>query len=204
MDFYALNVAPLNGWETHIGSGRASANVSTQASAYLVMSNGEGHAQVAATGNADGMKARLGQAVAGLTLNVQGTGYSIIHGVGSVQAEVITLADGGVIPFMGGHAQVVLSAQANAMVAKLGVSYAPMLMYGAANGRRAVLGAGRADAFVFTRYGIPEPFIKPVQFEATHASRRLKDSAIEGMKVAQDRYDMNVMPKQVMRVPRET
>lgn len=137
MDFYAINVAPINGWQTALGSGAAS---------------------MAMSGTALGGLMLLGSGSAVQRITASGNGYAVIYGLGQASQRLIAVGDGKLIPFMGGTARMSINAVGNGVVAPLNASTAALRLLAADSSMNsiAVVGWGVSDMALSAEYGIPK------------------------------------------------
>lgn len=113
MNFYALNTAPINGWETHLGSGQAamsllasgeSADVALGAGAaqLALTASGNGTRRVPALGAAamqlqaagEGTRGVLGSGTATMVMTANGIGGILVQGAGIAQMRMDASGDG--------------------------------------------------------------------------------------------------------------
>lgn len=146
---YALNVAPINGWETHTGAGAAACELSA---------TGEGIRQLHGDGAAD------------LELSGNGVGYARIHGASSITAELTTSGDGLLAKTGQGAAGLELTADGIGGI----VHYpqASLLLELTTNGVAAgvALGQGEGALELSALWGLPNPVVRGA-FATAHGSR---------------------------------
>lgn len=193
---YALNAAPINGWETHQGSGQADQAISAAGVGHAVIRD-TGSAYMALSASGNGMSARLGAGSAPMALYASGIGYAMLHGFGAADQALTATGDGKIIPFMGGQARLVMTATGNGVVSPAMIGMA-LLRLAASDGSMnsiAVRGNGEADLVLSGAYGIPNPPVTPTIYAATHNSRRLH--------VASELRRIRVEPERVIANPAE-
>lgn len=145
---YALNVTPLNGWETMFGSGQADAALTADGvSVTFVFGFGE---------------------IAALEMEATGTQYAILHALAQAAEQALSAGADGILATLGqGTAIQVLTAsgEGTRRVSFVGVDADLALAvsdHSVAN--IATLGAGQAELISTASYGIPNPHIRPTDF----------------------------------------
>ena len=95
MNFYALNVAPINGWETHLGMGGASLVVTAQGVARTEM-HPAGTAAMALTASGIGAVSPLNAAMAAIELQATDVSINAIAVLGTGTLEMALNAKYGI------------------------------------------------------------------------------------------------------------
>lgn len=202
---YALNVAPINGWETHSGIGRADQSMSAVgAGSSIMLEYGSATLQLSAQGS--GLSAARGAGSAPMQFSVSGIAHAIIHGYGSVGADLAASGEGTIIPFMGGVAILQLSLSGNGNVAPanqgradfrfsaIDVSISPI----------AARGAGLAEMALTGAYGIPYKAITD-GFISNKRDRTLRVGADDRrFTMPADHELRRVRPERPLRLSRES
>lgn len=156
MNFYALNVAPINGWETHLGMGGASLVVTAHGVGRTVM-HPAGTAAMVQTATGNGLLAATGAGNALQALAAAGSAYTRMYGAGLAGPELIAAGDGIVLPFFGGVARMALTALGKGAVSPLNAATATIELRAedVSINSIAVRGAGTLDMALTAKYGIP-------------------------------------------------
>lgn len=156
MNFYGLNVAPINGWETHLGMGGASLVVTAQGVGRTVM-HPAGTAAMAQSAAGNLRKAVAGAGTAMQALAATGSAYTRMYNAGLAGPELVAAGDGIVLPFFGGVARMALTASGKGAVSSLNEAAALIELKAADSSINslAVLGFGLADMMLLGKYGIP-------------------------------------------------
>ena len=157
MNFYPINVAPINGWATYQGSGQADMAMAAQGAGYAEMHTAGSIASMAQTATGSGIVAVLGSGSASQAMTASGIGYAKIFGSGQSNYLITAAGDGRVVPFMGGTALMALTASGNGKVSPSNIGYASLSMlardYSVNNVGAA--GKGTAEMRFSGAYGIP-------------------------------------------------
>lgn len=124
MNFYAINVAPLNGYETQFAAG-------------------EGAVVVAATG--DGKRAALGASAASITLTGQATAVLKNNAAGAATIQVAATGNGKQAALGASSASIVLTTTGNGKKASLGAGQGALALTATGAGLLARKGAGASS-----------------------------------------------------------
>lgn len=156
MNFYALNVAPLAGWETHLGVGSAglSASASGTGRRDIRLSGTAALSAVAAGG---GKVAKTGAGSAAQAISASGSAYARLFQAGSATATLAANGSGRVAPRVPGSASITAQAAGVGVVSPF-IQTAAIIHIGAVDmsaNSLAVAGQGQADTQLQGSYGIP-------------------------------------------------
>lgn len=183
MNFYGLNVAPINGWETHLGMGGASLVVTAQGIGRTVMhSAGTAMQALAATGS----------------------DYTRMYGAGLAGPELVAAGDGTVLPFFGGVARMALTASGKGAVSPLNAVTATieLLADDASINSIAVRGTCTLEMALNAKYGIPVSPPRSGTIENKRDRSMLVTSEPRSFTVLAD-VEMRLRRREPMRVARE-
>lgn len=192
MNFYALNVAPINGWETHLGMGGASLVVTAQGTGRTVM-HPAGTAAMAQSAAGNLRKAVAGTGTAMQALAATGSAYTRMYGIGLAGTELLATGDGIVLPFFGGVARMALTASGKGAVSPLNAAMAAIKLQAAdvSINAIAVRGTGTLEIALNAKYGIP----------ASHPrAGTIKNKRDRAMLVATDSRKFSVLADVEMRL----
>jgi len=168
MNLHAINVVPINGWETHLGVGSAAVAVSgsmgtgfygpatlgTGTAPLALNVSGSGRLIVAGAGSAvlaeiqgsgSGILARLGAGSAGMAITGEAYGYLRRFAAGDALLELLAEGEGEVILSLGGRISIDVLANGSGILAALGEGRADIELTALGDGkvRRAVFGSGQ-------------------------------------------------------------
>lgn len=156
---YALNVAPINGWETQLGQGQADISLSA---------TGSGYRAFFATGQA-----------AAMALSASGAGRSTIYGAGS-SAQSLSASG---VPVLSvrpvGSSALALSANGTSANSVRSDGIASASLFADGDGLMATAGSGQSDMHMAGFAGIPRPIIIPDAYSEAHPSRFFVVEAFE-------------------------
>lgn len=158
MNFYALNTTPLNGWETHIGSGIAAVSIAASgASATVHLGSGTAATVVASTGN--GTRRAQASGSAQLVVSAAGNGIRRAPAFGSAAVELRTEGSGEIVSGLGGQAQIRVISQGMGGILVYGDGAAPIVVAQTGEGRAANGRFGVAHGIIETRaWDIPKSY----------------------------------------------
>lgn len=148
---YALNVTPINGWETHLGQGQADAALSVDGAGRLTMHAPADPAGMALAGLADGLLGIVGAGQADQALTATGASTAILKPVGG--------------------ASMALEAEGTGYAAFFTTGQAEMALDGIGQLIQAILSTGGADMLMAGTAGIPQPILIPDLYSQAHPSR---------------------------------
>jgi hypothetical protein len=185
MNVYALNATPLGGTATLFGQGAAAHLLDADGRGYLVM-HGAGQAQLAANGQGQGIVAVLGEAFLMLSIAATGRATLMLHALAQWAGLALdALGAGTVIPWIGGRARMVMTAQGIGRIAVTATSRAALTLSAVVRGTVATRGAGIAPLTLDGKAGIPRPMRVPASFAPAHPSRRIAvDARPDGIALA--------------------
>lgn len=148
MDFYALNASPINGWETHLGSGQAAMSLAASGGSANV-DLGAGAAQFALSASGSGTRRVPASGSASMQLQAAGGGTRWVLGAGTATMQMEASGNGDAVNGMGGKISLVLHASGTGGILVNGSGIAQMQMDASGEART-------ADAHYGAGHGIME------------------------------------------------
>lgn len=186
---YALNVTPINGWQTQLGVGIAHQQLQSNGVGYLIMVGKAQAAILALTPAGLAAVVLLGVGQGPLALILTGRGYAVIRGEGAALAELEADGNGILIPFLGGQAAMIMTGFGFGAIAADGRGLANLQLECTDESSNSIAsrGAGFAAIIMAGLAGIPRPSMIRDDGLTHVASRR--------MLVAQGLRRMTVAPE---------
>ncbi|AFN39126.1 virion structural protein [Burkholderia phage BcepMigl] len=175
MDFYALNVTPINGWATWQGFGQAAMSLAGSGkSANVVL--GAGSAQMALQSSGNGTRRAMGSSGPQIVLTSSGNG-SVRGGLGGTATLILAwhYGQGGIFVHSRGKVGLQFEIDANSIMGRSGVgaATAQMFMRGDARTYRLIHGAGAVSMALGFDYRV-NASIRPVPFELAPRDRAFR------------------------------
>lgn len=158
MNFYALNAAPINGWETHLGSGQAAMSLlASGESANVAL--GAGAAQLALSASGNGTRRVPALGAAAMQLQAAGEGTRWVLGSGTATMQMAAEGEGNVVEGVGGRATMVMTAKGIGGILVHGAGLAQMGMDASGDGRAATGRYGTGHGIMeFRAWDIPKSY----------------------------------------------
>ena len=186
MNFYALNVAPLAGWETHLGVGSAglSASASGTGRSNILLS---GKAALSAVAAGGGKAAKIGAGIAVQAIQAIGAAYARMSLAGAAAAALAAYGNGLASHRMPGSASIATQAAGIGVVSPFAKVEA-IIQFSADDvsaNSLAATGRGLANMQLLGKYGIPNNTWHPML---------TKNKRTRSMLVAPDNRKLSVPP----------
>lgn len=158
MNLYALNTAPINGWETHLGSGQAAMSLAASgASANTDL--GTGAAQLALSASGSGTRRVPASGSASMQIQAAGSGTRWVLGTGTASMQMAAAGNGEVSNGMGGKVSLVLHASGTGGILVNGSGVAQMQMGASGEARTADAHYGTGHCIMESRaWDIPKSY----------------------------------------------
>lgn len=158
MNFYALNTAPINGWETQFGSGQAELTMlASGVSANVDL--GAGVAQLSLSASGDGTRRVPASGSASMQLQAAGDGTRWVLGAGTATMQMAADGNGDVVSGVGGKISMVMHAGGIGGILVQGAGLAQMRIDASGDGRAATGRYGTGHGIMESRaWDIPKRY----------------------------------------------